>query len=54
MIVKLGIPPLPAAQTENGTFLAKIEHLWHSAKRYAQINGYEYDNSYGVIGVAPT
>ena len=54
MAIKLGSPPLPAVQTEHGTFLAKMEHVWHSAGRYAELHGYEYDNSYGVIGVAPT
>lgn len=54
MVIKLGIPPFPAALTENGTFLAKIEHVWHSARRYALLNGYEYINSFGVVGVAPT
>lgn len=53
MIIKIGTPPFPAAQTEFG-YVAKIEHVWHSARRYAKSNGYEYVNSYGVINVAPT
>lgn len=54
MIIKIGIPPFPAKQTEDGTYIAKLEHVWHSARRYARIHGYKYDSTYGVIGVAPT
>lgn len=53
MIIRIGTPPFPAAQTETG-WLAKIEHVWHSAKRWAKLNGYVYENSYGVINIAPT
>lgn len=53
MIIKIGVPPFPAKQTESG-YIAKIEHIWHSARRYAKLHGFEYTSSYGVIGVAPT
>ena len=53
MIIRIGSPPFPAAQTESGC-TAKIEHVWHSARRWAKIHNYGYENSYGVIGIAPT
>lgn len=53
MIIKIGTPPFPAKQTESG-YVAKIEHVWHSARRYAKIHGYVYEPSYGVVDVAPT
>jgi hypothetical protein len=53
-IVLVGSPPFPAAQLESGQMLAKMEHIWHAARRWAQQNGYEYTSTYGVIGVAPT
>lgn len=53
MIIKIGTPPFPAKQTEFG-YIAKIEHIWHSARRYAKMHGYQYTNSFGVIGIAPT
>ena len=52
MIIKIGVPPFPAAQIEFG-YTAKIEHVRHSARRWAKMHGYEYVNSYGVINVAP-
>ena len=54
MITTVGDPPFPAAFTEAGTMVAKMEHIWHTARRYARQHGYEYTGSYGVIGVAPT
>lgn len=53
MILKLGDPPFPVAVTE-GRRIAKIEHVWHAARRYAKQNGHDYTSSYGVVGVAPT
>jgi hypothetical protein len=52
-IQRIGNPPFPAAQLE-GRMIAKIEHVWHSAMRWAKQNGYQYITSYGVIDVAPT
>jgi hypothetical protein len=53
MIIRIGKPPFPAKRTELG-YVAKIEHIWHSARRWAKINGYRYEPSYGVVDVAPT
>jgi hypothetical protein len=53
MIIKLGDPPFPVAQVD-GRYVAKLEHVWHAARRYAKRHGYAYTSSYGVVGVAPT
>lgn len=53
MILKLGDPPFPVTVSE-GRCSAKLEHVWHSARRYAKRHGHQYTSSYGVIGVAPT
>lgn len=50
---RIGHPPFPAAQLES-RMIAKVEHIWHSARRWAKHNGYQYTSSYGVIDVAPT
>lgn len=52
-VVLVGNPPFPAKEME-GRMIAKVEHIWHSARRYAKQNGYQYTSSYGVVGVAPT
>lgn len=52
-IIKLGDPPIPVKVTEQGTFIAKLEHIWQAARRYARRNGYKVIESYGVVGVAP-
>ena len=53
MIIKLGSPPFPVKLAEKQA-IAKIEHVWHSARRYARLHGHRYTGSYGVEGVAPT
>lgn len=53
MITKLGSPPFPVKLIADHA-TAKIEHVWHSARRYAKLHGYRYTSSYGVEGVAPT
>lgn len=53
-IIKIGNPPFPAKQSDAGRTIAKMEHIWHSVRRWARSNGYEYTSSYGVIGVGPT
>lgn len=53
-ITLVGNPPFPAAKLESGRMLAKMENIWQAARRWAQLNGYEYTSTYGVIGVAPT
>jgi hypothetical protein len=52
-IVIVGNPPFPAAQCD-GHLVAKVEHIWHSARRWAKRHGYQYTSSYRVIGIAPT
>lgn len=49
----IGNPPFPAAQIE-GRMIAKVEHVWHSVRRWAKQHGYQFTSSYGVIGIAPT
>ena len=52
-VVKLGNPPVPVKITERGTCIAKLEHIWQAARRYARRNGYKVVETYGVMGVAP-
>lgn len=52
-VVLVANPPFPAAQCD-GQMIAKVEHIWHSARRWATRHGYQYTSSYGVVGVAPT
>ena len=52
-IIRLGLPAFPVKITEHGTFIAKLEHVWQAARRYAKRNGYKIVETYGVIGVAP-
>lgn len=52
-IIRLGNPAIPVKTTEHGTCLAKLEHVWQAARRYARRNGYNVIETYGVAGVAP-
>ncbi len=52
-VIQLGNPPIPVKITETGTCLAKLEHVWHAARKYAKRRGYKVVETYGVIGVAP-
>jgi hypothetical protein len=52
-IPRLGNPAFPVKITESGTCLAKLEHVWQAARRYAKRNGYKIVETYGVMGVAP-
>ena len=52
-VIRLGNPPIPVKMTETGTCLAKLEHVWQAARRYARRNGYNVIETYGVMGVAP-
>lgn len=52
-IIRLGKPPIPVKVTEQGTFIAKLEHIWQAARIYARKHGYKVIETYGVIGVAP-
>ena len=53
MILKVGDPCFPA-KLQDGRFIAKMEHIWFAAERYAKRHGYQYNSTYGVVGVAPT
>lgn len=52
-IIRLGSPAIPVKITEQGTCLAKLEHIWQAARVYAKRRGYRVVETYGVIGVAP-
>lgn len=51
-VIRLGNPAVPVKITEHGTYLAKLEHVWQAARRYAKRHGYEVVESYGVVDVA--
>ncbi len=52
-VIRLGSPPIPVKITDYGTYLAKLEHVWRAARRYAKQHGYKVVETYGVMGVAP-
>jgi hypothetical protein len=52
-VIRLGSPAIPVKITQYGTCLAKLEHVWQVARRYAKRNGYKVVETYGVMGVAP-
>lgn len=52
-VIRLGNPAIPVKVTEQGTFIAKLEHVWQAARRYAKRRGYKVVDTYGVMGVAP-
>lgn len=52
-VIRLGSPQVPVKITEYGTYLAKLEHVFQAARRYARRRGYKVIESYGVMGVAP-
>lgn len=52
-VIRLGNPAIPVKITETVTCLAKLEHIWQAARRYAGRNGYNVIETYGVMGVAP-
>jgi hypothetical protein len=52
-IIRLGNPTVPVKITDYGTCIAKLEHVWQAARRYAKCRGYEVVETYGVMGVAP-
>jgi hypothetical protein len=52
-VIRLDSPAIPVKITESGTCLAKLEHVWQAARRFARKNGYKVVETYGVIGVAP-
>lgn len=40
-VIRLGSPAIPVKITEQGTCLAKLEHVWQAARRFAKRNGYK-------------
>ena len=52
-IIRLGSPAFPVKITEHGTCVAKLEHVFQAARRYAKRRGYNVVETYGVVGVAP-
>ena len=52
-VIRLGNPAIPVKITEYESCLAKLEHVWLAARRYAKRNGYNVVETYGVGGVAP-
>jgi hypothetical protein len=38
----------------DGTCMMRMEWLWTRVKRWAKRHGHEYNDSYGVVGVAAT
>jgi len=44
----------PSQLPEDGRRQMYAETLWNRVRKWAEKNGYEYDNSYGVVGVAAT
>lgn len=47
-------PRVGFTQVGDSVFQVPIENIWSRVRRWARRNGYEYDGSYGVVGVAPT
>ena len=47
-VLLVGRPPFPAIVCEDGQMMAKLQHIWHSAKRYGKRHG-----RYGVEGIGP-
>jgi hypothetical protein len=47
-IIRLGNPAIPVKVTEQGTFIAKLEHVWRAARIYAKRNSYNVIETYGV------
>ena len=52
-IIRLGRPAISVKVTDEGTFIAKLEHVWRAARIYAKRNGYNVVETYGVMGFAP-
>jgi hypothetical protein len=46
-VIRIGSPAVPVKITETGTCLAKLEHIWQAARRYAKRRGYRVIKTYG-------
>lgn len=52
-VIRLGNPAIPVRISDYGICLAKLEHVWQAARRYAKRHGYSVVETYGVVDVAP-
>jgi hypothetical protein len=52
-IISLGSPAISVKITEYGTRLAKLEHIWRAARKYAKEYRYKIVETCGVIGIVP-
>jgi hypothetical protein len=52
-VVLVGCPPIPAIVCKDGRMMAKLQHIWHSGRRYGKRHGYLYVPSYGIEGIGP-
>ena len=52
-IIRLGNSAFPVKITEQGTYLAKLEHVFQAGRIYARQRGYSVVETYGVVSVAP-
>ncbi len=43
-----------ALDDEMGVITVPIENIWTRVRAWARRNGYAFDPTYGVVGVAPT
>lgn len=39
---------------DDGSIKVPLENIWDRVRRWARRNHYEYNPTYGVVGVAPT
>jgi hypothetical protein len=52
-VIRMGSPAIPVKVTKSGTYIAKLAHIWRTARRSAEQRGYKVMEGYGVLGVAP-
>ena len=52
-VINLGSPAIPVTVTDTGTCVAWLNDIWQAARVYAEQNGYNVIETYGVMGVAP-
>jgi|GEM_PF-2864156 len=53
-VVSVGSPPFPAIVCEDGQMLAKLQHIWHAGRRFAEIHCYRQWQRNGVENIGPT
>lgn len=52
-VIRLGNPAVPVKITGGGTYLAKLEHVWQAARRYAKQHRYDGIETYSVADISP-